>query len=135
MLQIIQIYNRSGIEEYYLDPSEGSILTRLSVLTLTLAASPLVSGAVIDFENLTGPSLFANAGNATTLNISTSIGTVIVSGGVILRTASNLPADQTSIYGTASTDFIPGIGTSSTDILRRGTIRSQITRGTAQHSP
>ena len=37
----------------------------------------------INFETLTGPSTFAAAGNAQTLKIATTIGTVTFSGGVI----------------------------------------------------
>ena len=54
---------------------------------------------VIDFESLTGPSVFASA--------SPSPQTVVLdgttfTGGVILTGTTNLPADETSVYGTAS---------------------------------
>ncbi len=66
--------------------------------------------STIDFENqcpggvqTAGPcsSLFANAGNAQSLNVLTAIGSVNFQGGVLLDSATNLPADETVIYGTA----------------------------------
>jgi len=51
---------------------------------------------VIDFETLTGPSTFAAAGNAQHLNLNG----VQFDGGAILDQTVNLPANQTSIYGT-----------------------------------
>jgi hypothetical protein len=45
--------------------------------------------------------VFSAAGNAQNLNISTGIGTVNFTGGVILDQVTNLPADETVIYGTA----------------------------------
>ncbi|HZW32109.1 MAG TPA: hypothetical protein VFF52_15460 [Isosphaeraceae bacterium] len=68
---------------------------------------------VIDFEQYTGPSTYAAAGNAQTLDVSTSIGTVVISGGVILTNATNLPADETSIYGTAGNAANIGVTTGS----------------------
>src|SRR5262249_47339004 len=62
---------------------------------------------VIDFEQFIGPSTFGAAGNAQHLNIN---GTQF-DGGVILTQATNLPANQTSLYGTAR---IPGIFTNPT---------------------
>src|SRR5947209_11406608 len=74
----------------------------LAACLLVLGASPgLAFGDLIDFETFSGPTTFAAAGNAQTLNVSTSIGTVVISGGVILTNATGLPADETSIYGTA----------------------------------
>src|SRR4029077_5866787 len=66
--------------------------------------------STIDFENqcpggvkTAGPcsSLFANADNAQSLNVPTAIGGVTFQGGVLLDNATNLPADETVIYGTA----------------------------------
>ena len=79
---------------------------RLPILPVVVAGLLLVicrtaQADVINFETFTGPSTFAAAGNAQTLNIATTIGTVTFSGGVILTAATNLPADETSIYGTA----------------------------------
>ncbi len=59
------------------------------------------SAVVIDFEGLTGPSLFSAAGPAQHLSIATSIGNVQFDGGVILTATANLPANQSSVYGTA----------------------------------
>jgi hypothetical protein len=55
-----------------------------------------------DDQGLSGPSIFASAGPAQTLDITTSDGNVQFKGGVILTNTTNLPANQTSIYGTAS---------------------------------
>src|SRR3954454_17458802 len=72
---------------------------RISILLLT-ALSVTCSATVVDFETFTGPSLFGPP--AQTLNIPTTIGTVLISGGLILTQEANLPADQTSVYGTAN---------------------------------
>ena len=73
----------------------------VAVPALVVATTGVGHADLIDFESFHGPSLFALAGNATTLAIPTAIGDVTVSGGVILTDATNLPADETSIYGTA----------------------------------
>ena len=73
----------------------------LCAVVLGTALAPGAFSGVIDFETLTGPSTFVAAGNVQSVNISTGIGTVNVQGGVILTAATNLPADETSIYGTA----------------------------------
>src|SRR5262245_27467207 len=83
----------------------------LSSLVISAAVATTASAAVIDFETFTGPSTFAAAGNAQILNISTSIGIVTIQGGVILTNATNLPADETSIYGTAGNAANIGITT------------------------
>jgi hypothetical protein len=80
-------------------------------LILIVPGSRAGRADVIDFETFTGPSTFAAAGNAQTLNIATSIGTVTLSGGVILTNATNLPADETSIYGTAGNASNIGVTT------------------------
>lgn len=73
-----------------------------SVLLIFGLAFP-VHAIVIDFEGLPpGPSVFSSAGSAQVLSIPTTIGNVVFEGGVILTNTANLPANQTSIYGTAS---------------------------------
>jgi hypothetical protein len=67
-------------------------------------------GTVIDFDSqgLTGPSLFADANPIPqTIPITVDGITVTFNFGVILTQTTNLPADQTSVYGTAS--FVPGM--------------------------
>jgi len=78
----------------------GLLAGMLVVLGLSYDASAIV----IDFdsEGLVGPSTFAAAGPAQTLNIPTAIGNVTFENGVILTGTTNLPANATSIYGTAS---------------------------------
>jgi len=65
----------------------------------------------ITLESLTGPSTFAAAGNAQSIIVPTSIGNVTISGGVVLRAVTNLPANQTTIYGTAGNATGIGITT------------------------
>src|SRR5207248_3069421 len=69
---------------------------------------------IIDFdsEKLFGPPTFADAGPAQTLNVPTTIGDVTFTGGVILTNTAFLPADQTSVYGTARN--VPGVNASPT---------------------
>ena len=82
---------------------------------LSVAAALTVGSAaqatVINFETFTGPTTYAAAGNAQTLNIMTDIGVVTITGGVILTNATNLPADETSIYGTAANAASIGVST------------------------
>jgi hypothetical protein len=82
------------------------ILPRGLILVLVaIFAVANASADVINFEQFTGPSLFANTagpGTPQTLTIATSIGNVFVTGGVILTAAANAPADETSVYFTAS---------------------------------
>jgi hypothetical protein len=54
-----------------------------------------------------GPSLFADA-TAGPVSITTANATTTFSGGTILTNATNLPADETSLYGTASFTGNPG---------------------------
>jgi hypothetical protein len=67
-----------------------------------LAFAGCAQAAIIDFETLTGPTTFAAAGAASPVTVATGIGNVTISGGHILTNATNLPADETSVYGTAS---------------------------------
>jgi hypothetical protein len=50
-----------------------------------------------------GPSLFVEAGAAKLSTITTPVGNVILSGGVFLGDATNLPADESVVYGTGDT--------------------------------
>jgi hypothetical protein len=63
-------------------------------------------------------SLFSNVGNAQTLVVSTSVGNVTFQGGALLDNTTNLPADETAIYGTAGNATplgITGLGTGFTN--------------------
>ena len=76
----------------------------LFTLTVTLAltvgvARASASTTTIDFESLTGPSLFCPTATPVT------IGAATFSGGAILTAVTNLPADETTVYGT---DSCPG---------------------------
>jgi len=59
------------------------------------------SADIIDFESFSGPSTFGGAEQTLTIP-GTSAGTVTITGGTILTAESNLPADETTVYGTAS---------------------------------
>jgi hypothetical protein len=77
----------------------------IAIYLLAAALVCLISGVsasadIITLEDHTGPSVFASA-SALTLNYATSSGPLTITGGTILTNTSNLPADQTSVYGTA----------------------------------
>ncbi|MGA3007441.1 MAG: hypothetical protein ABSE59_06070 [Opitutaceae bacterium] len=59
---------------------------------------------VIDFESLTGPGVFASASPVPQTVV---LDNTTFTGGVILTNTTNLPADETSVYGSAS--FVPGM--------------------------
>jgi hypothetical protein len=79
-------------------------VSRIGLLALAAAASVLAIGVggatsatttTIDFETLTGPSTFcAPAQPPLTMGVAT------FSGGVIMTAVTNLPANQTTVYGT-----------------------------------
>ncbi len=71
---------------------------------LCLVAGVNASADIINLEDQTGPSLFSLATPAT-LNYATSSGPLSITGGAILTNTKNLPADETSVYGTASPNF------------------------------
>ena len=82
-------------------------VVRLAVgcsLAFALALSLGVSSAsadIINFEQFLGPVNFVGAGPNQVLIIPTSVGDVIFTGGLVLTEAASVPANQTSIYGTA----------------------------------
>ena len=82
-----------------------------SAFLLVLALAPLRSQATdinFDDQGLSGPSTFAATSTRPQhLDISAGGGTVSFDGGVILTKTTNLPVDQTSVYGTAS--FVTGL--------------------------
>ncbi len=78
-------------------------VSRIAVLALVTGSLALMVGVggataattTIDFESLSGPSLFcAPAAPPLTIGVAT------FSGGVIMTAVTNLPADQTTVYGT-----------------------------------
>lgn len=97
---------RSAIEFGYLEIRDMLKATTcaFSLFVLAVAGVKPASAITINFDDqgLSGPSFFATAGPAQSLNIDTSFGNVLFEGGVILEQTSNLPANQTAIYGTAS---------------------------------
>lgn len=83
----------------------GLSLTAVTALALSSVAQP-ARAVVINFEDMTGSTRFVDACAAVscpqTVIENTSAGLVTINGGVVLTHATNLPADQTSIYGTAN---------------------------------
>jgi len=74
-----------------------------AVLALLSAAVGRAPAGFINFETFSGPSNFADAGNAQALTIHQPFGNVVIQGGVILSRASNLPAaNGITIYGTGN---------------------------------
>ena len=62
-----------------------------------LAGAAHAQASIVTFDNLTGPSTFGAASQ--TLNYSFPGVTATFSGGTVLTNTVNLPADQTSVYG------------------------------------
>jgi hypothetical protein len=74
------------------------------IVVVGLAVLTGVASAItinFDDQGLTGPSVFAAAGPAQTIDVATAAGNVRFEGGVILDNTSSLPANQTALYGTA----------------------------------
>jgi hypothetical protein len=81
------------------------LIVALAVGVGVIGIAPNVKAEVINFDDqgLSGPSTFAVASPSPQhLDIATSIGNVQFDGGVILTNTTNLPANQTSVYGTAN---------------------------------
>jgi hypothetical protein len=71
------------------------------ILAVSFGATS-ASADTIDFEGITGPTYFGAAGPSSPLTIALSTGSVTFTGGVVLTDTTNLPADETSVYGTLS---------------------------------
>src|SRR5271165_7212761 len=95
----------------------------LKLATLLAAATAAAFADTINFENqcpsgqtASGPcsALYSTVGNAQTLTIPTSIGSVMISGGALFDDITNLPVDETAVYGTAgnasNVGVFPGTG-------------------------
>lgn len=76
----------------------------IAVGAMVFGFASQASAAIINFDDqgLRGRSLFRDAGPSQVIDVSTAFGNVRFEGGVILTNATNLPANRTSIYGTAS---------------------------------
>jgi len=87
--------------------SGAATLVGFSVVALP---ANYASAATIKFDDqgLSGPSSFREAGPAQTLDIATSDGNARIEDGVVLSTTANLPANQSSVYGTGSQSVLPG---------------------------
>jgi hypothetical protein len=78
-------------------------LVASAALLLGVGSGASATTTVIDFETITGPSLFCPPAQSPL-----TIGIATFTGGTVLTAATNLPADQTSVYGTASFCTTPG---------------------------
>jgi murein DD-endopeptidase MepM/ murein hydrolase activator NlpD len=73
------------------------VLLVISGTFVPLSAQASAAATTITFDDITGPSVFFGA-TAT----SPTIGDATFQGGVVLTAETNMPADQTSLYGTSS---------------------------------
>lgn len=79
----------------------SALMVTALVALLGVAGQARPDGINFDDQGLTGPSLFSDA-TPRTVDVTSPGGVgVTVTGGTILTKTSNLPADETSIYGTA----------------------------------
>ena len=79
-------------------PSVALYIVAAALLCLVCGVN--ASADIINLEDQTGPSVFGSP--AVTLNYSTSSGPLSITGGTVLTGTTNLPADETTVYGTAS---------------------------------
>lgn len=86
---------------------DSKVLRQLLAIGALIASTAVADASVLNFDDqgLSGPSVFASA-PATNLNLNVDGVSVALTGGAILTNTTNLPADQTSLYGTA--DFQSG---------------------------
>lgn len=70
----------------------------IGAFLLSIGVCQSARATTIDFEDQSGPSFFASAGPAQSI----VEGPATFNGGVILTNTANLPANQTSVYGTAN---------------------------------
>lgn len=82
------------------------IFIRTALTLYTFTANGIANAALIDFDSipLTGPSTYAAAGPTRDLTIASgdpNIPDVVITGGTILTQETFMPANSTSLYGTA----------------------------------
>jgi len=85
------------------------LLCLIAVSALSVPSQ--ASATTIDFENLVGPSLFGNPASSPQYVFGPL--TVTFAGGTILTATANMPANQTSIYGTVGGFCCNGLYSSS----------------------
>ena len=75
----------------------------LAIIGSACALVASASASILNFDDqgLSGPSFFSQASPVTVVEVIDGV-EITVEGGTILTNTSNLPANQTSIYGTAS---------------------------------
>ena len=73
------------------------VMLLVGTVTLIPLSAQAATATTITFDNITGPSEFAG-----TTSTSPTIDSATFRGGVILTAETNMPADQTSVYGTSS---------------------------------
>ena len=94
---------RTGeLEESVRATSLGWLLRAVLALAIALIAAQ-ARAATIDFEDRTGPPLFADVDPFQPQQLHYSVGgaDVVIDGGVLLDETLNVPANQSTIYGTA----------------------------------
>jgi hypothetical protein len=99
------------------------ILSARSCAALAIAlAAGTAEATVIDFDSqsLSGPGTYAAAGANRDLSIATAAGNVTITGGTVLTQETFLPANSTSLYGTAF--FAAPLATSTSSTGYRPTI-------------
>ncbi|MBX3636766.1 MAG: hypothetical protein KF683_15450 [Rubrivivax sp.] len=81
-----------------------NVLSAVAVAVLASVSTQATASFInFDDQGLVGPSTFADASpSPQTIDITQGAVTATFTGGVILTQTTNLPANQTSIYGTAS---------------------------------
>jgi hypothetical protein len=80
-------------------PTFAVLIGAFALIVAATAAGAATT--TIDFENLSGPSFFCEF-DAGLADSPLTIGEVTLTGGKILTATANLPANQTTVYGTAS---------------------------------
>jgi len=78
-------------------------LTRAAIAVAVIMTAAPAHATTIDFEDRTGPSLFADVNPFSPQQLLYSVGgvDVTIDGGVLLDEALDVPANQSTIYGTA----------------------------------
>jgi hypothetical protein len=102
----------------YVSNSRNVYAAALWIALVFTGTTATTLASVVDFESqcpsgvrASGPcsTLFATVGNAQILNIPTAIGSTTVTGGAVFDQITNLPADETALYGTAGNSANIGV--------------------------
>jgi hypothetical protein len=93
----------TSINEEAVMAHEVRLIVAAAIAACAIVQAGLAQPAttIVDFEQLSGPSFFCGSPNSPL-----TIGDVTLTGGHVMTAVSLLPANQTTVYGTAS--FCPG---------------------------